>query len=207
VSRRPYDSSRRKHAAAATRTAILEAARLLFVERGYAATTVADIAASAGVAPATVNAAFGGKAGLLKRLVDVAIVGDEEPLPVSQREIARQIADERDPRRQISLLVGSLTATHERLADLQAVLVQASGVDAEVRTEAARSEERRRHGMGEFVALVDPASLSTDAQTAADAVWALTEPRLYLGLVRERGWSPDQYRTWLVGQLEAALLT
>ena len=206
MSRRTYDASRRQTQAAATRASVLEAGRSLFVERGYAATTVADIAASAGVAPATVNAAFGGKAGLLKRLIDVAIVGDAEPIPMSEREVVRQIAVEPDAHRQIELLVDVLAETHQRLADLQSVLVQASGVDAQVRGEMALDQERRREGMSEFVALMPESALATDRETAADVVWALTESRLYVGLVRERGWSADRYRRWVVEQLAAALL-
>jgi AcrR family transcriptional regulator len=184
----------------------MDAGRALFVERGYAATTVADIATLAGVAPATVNAAFGGKAGLLKRLVDVAIVGDDEPVPVAERDIARRIAAEPDARRQIELLVGSLTETHERLAELHDVVAQASGVDEQVRAEQIRGQKRRRLGMGEFVALVRDEALAHDRETTADVVWALTEPRLYLGLVRERGWTRDQYRRWLIDQLVTAVL-
>jgi TetR/AcrR family transcriptional regulator, regulator of autoinduction and epiphytic fitness len=206
VSRRTYDSTRRRKQAEATRTAVLDAGRTLFADRGYAATTVADIAIRAGVAPATVNAAFGGKAGLLKRLIDIAIAGDDEPIPVSEREIARQVAAEPDPRRQIALLVASLTKTHERLAELHDVVAQASGTDEDVRTEMVRGQQRRRQGMAEFVAYVDPQLLAVDAETAADIVWALTEPRLYLGLVRERGWAKEQYERWLCQQLEAALL-
>ena len=71
--------------------AILDAGRELFVEQGYAATTMGDVAARAEVAPATANAAFGGKAGLLKQLVDVGIAGDDEDIPVSERDVAMQI--------------------------------------------------------------------------------------------------------------------
>ena len=62
--------------------------------------------------------------------------------------------------------------------------------------------------MAEFVALVDPAELADglDTDRAADIVWALTEPRIYRGLVSERGWLPDDYRSWLVEQLANALL-
>lgn len=206
MSRRSYDSTRRQQQAATNRAAILDAGRALFAEHGYAATTVADISAAAGVAPATVNATFGGKAGLLKRLVDVAIVGDDEPIPVSERDVARQVAAEPDPRRQISLLVGVMTETHERLADLLDVVQQASGVDEQVRSEAVRFQERRRTGMGEFIALVDPEGLRVDGEVAADIVWALTDPRLYTGLVRERSWTADRYGAWLVEQLAAAIL-
>jgi hypothetical protein len=60
--------------------------------------------------------------------------------------------------------------------------------------------------MAEFVALVPADALSVDPETAADIVWALTDPRLYLGLVRERGWSHDRYRQWLAEQLATAVL-
>ena len=209
MSRRTYDSTRRQQQAAATRVAIMDAGRRLFVDRGYAATTVADIASVAGVAPATVNAAFGGKAGLLKRLVDVGIAGDDDDVPVSDREVAQQVAAASDdPLRQIELLAAFHTEVQERLAPLEEVLMQASGVDEQVRGQIARNQADRRTGMGEFVALVDPTRLKQglDADTAADVVWALMDPRLYTGLVRERGWTSEQYQQWLVGQLATALL-
>jgi hypothetical protein len=86
--------------------------------------------------------------------------------------------------------------------------MQASGIDVEVRQEVAREQERRRAGMAEFTALIDSGSLKTelDVDRAADVAWALTEPRLYVGLVRERGWTNDQYRQWLSAQLVAGLL-
>lgn len=206
MSRRTYDSTRRRQQAAATRAAVLDAGRRLFVERGYVGATVGDIATSAGVAPATVNAAFGGKAGLLKALVDVAIAGDDDPIPVSERVIAQQVSAEPEPRRQLALLAGFITDVHGRLADLTDVMQQAAGADDQVRAQLARGQAQRRTGMGEFVSHLDPGALSLDAESAADIVWALTDPRLYLGLVRERGWSPDRYRQWLAGQLTAALL-
>ena len=187
----------------------MDAGRRLFVDRGYAATTVADIATQAGVAPATVNAAFGGKAGLLKRLVDVGITGDDEDVPVSEREVAKQVAAASDdPRRQIELLADFHTEVQERLAPLDEVLIQAAGVDEQVRSLVARNQSERRTGMGEFVALVDPRRLKQglDADTAADIVWALMDPRLYTALVHERGWTSEQYKSWLVSQLATALL-
>jgi AcrR family transcriptional regulator len=208
MSTRRYDSSRRQEAAARTRTQILDAGRELFVHRGYAATTMNDIAARANVAPATANAAFGGKAGLLKRLFDVGIVGDDEDIPVSEREVARKVAAESDPRRQCALLAAFVTEVHQRLAPLHGVLIQASGVDDQVREEAAREQKRRRQGMQEFVDLLAPSALRTDLDQdrAADVVWALTDPRVYIGLVQERGWTPDDFTDWLTEQLASALL-
>ena len=132
MSRRPYDASRRQQAAAESRSAILDAGRVLFVERGYASTTMGDVAARAGVSTATAAAAFGGKAGLLKRLVDIAIVGDDEPVPVRERQVAADVAASTDPREQLDLLAAFITEAHGRLAALVDVMQQASGSDPEV---------------------------------------------------------------------------
>ena len=207
MSRRPYDATRRKESAARTRVAIIEAGRRLFVDRGYAATTVADIAAEAGVAAATVSAAFGGKAGLLKAILDVGVAGDHEPIPVSERQIAADVAAESDPRRQVALLAEFITGVHSRLADLGDVMVQASGVDEQVRRDLALDQSQRRDGMREFVQLIDERALVVDRERAADIVWALCESRIFIGLVRERGWTADEYCTWLTSQLVHGLLT
>ena len=208
MSTRRYDSSRRQEAAARTRQQILDAGRELFVERGYAATTMGEVAARAQVAPATANAAFGGKAGLLKRLVDVGVAGDDEDIPVSERDVALQISAQSDPRRQCVMMADLVTEIHQRLAPLHEVLQQASGVDEQVRDEVARSQKGRRQGMQEFVDTLHPTALRPDLDhdRAADIVWALTEPRLFIGLVHERGWSPDEFSAWLAAQLTAALL-
>ena len=77
---------------------MLAAAKELFLERGYAATTMADVAAEAGVAVQTVYSAVGGKAALLKAVFDTTIVGDDEPVPVSGRpEIAQRHGGDRRP--------------------------------------------------------------------------------------------------------------
>jgi AcrR family transcriptional regulator len=209
MSSRSYDASRRQEGAARTREHILAAGRALFIEHGYAATTMNDVAQSAGVAPATAAAAFGGKAGLLKRLVDVGITGDDQDVPVSEREVARQVAAASDDAgRQCELLAAFVTEVHQRLAPLHEVLTHASGVDEQVQDLMTRTQQGRRAGMAEFVALIRPDRLKQDldGDAAADIVWALTEPRLYTGLVGERGWTDEQYEAWLVSQLTTALL-
>jgi AcrR family transcriptional regulator len=208
MSTRRYDSSRRQEAAARTRQQILDAARDLFIAQGYAATTMTDVAARAGVAVATANAAFGGKAGLLKRLIDVGIAGDDEDVPVGDREEARAIATEPDAHQQCVMLARLVGDVHQRLAPMMTVLEQASGVDEQVRQDIAKDQAGRRAGMAEFVASIAPDALrpDVDADRAADAVWALTETRVFIGLVHERGWSVDDYVAWLGRQLEAALL-
>src|SRR5919206_1136035 len=96
-SRRSYHSPRRQEQARQTRAAILEAARPLFIERGYAGTSMTDIARAAGVSVKTVEAIFGTKARLLKVLRDVTIAGDDEAVPLAQRPWFREIMEEPDP--------------------------------------------------------------------------------------------------------------
>src|SRR6478672_10547771 len=88
--RRAYDSSRRQEQARRTRAAVLDAARRQFLDAGYAATTMAGVAAGAGVSVETVYKAFANKPGLVKAVFDVAVVGDDEPVPLMQREFVRR---------------------------------------------------------------------------------------------------------------------
>ena len=84
---RAYDASRRQEQARRTRAQILDVARRRFLDDGYAATTVATIAEEAGVSVETVYKAFGNKPGILKTLFDVAIVGDDEPVPLEDEQL------------------------------------------------------------------------------------------------------------------------
>ena len=102
--KRPYDSTRRQAQAAETQRQIVEAARGLFTERGYAGTTIEAIASGAGVAAETVYAGFGSKRAVLQRLVTVSVVGDAEPIPMIDRPAVQEMIREPDQRRQIQLL-------------------------------------------------------------------------------------------------------
>src|SRR5947208_15658101 len=108
--KRPYDSPRRREQAAATRREILEAAQRLFERDGYAATTMAAIAAEAGVALKTIYVAFETKSGVLRALWNLTLRGDEGEAPVAEREWYREVLDEPDPERQLRL-----TARNSRL--------------------------------------------------------------------------------------------
>ena len=101
--KRRYDSPRRREQAAATRTAILEAAQRLFEHHGYTATTMAAIAAEAGVSLKTVYVAFATKAGVLRGLWHLLLRGDQLDVPVGERPWYREVLDEPDPARQLRL--------------------------------------------------------------------------------------------------------
>src|ERR671913_1999190 len=95
--KRSYDSPARRSQAAGTQQRIVAATRELFLSRGYAATTMADVAAAAGVSVQTVYSAAGGKAGLAKRVWDATVVGDLEAVPMSLRPQAEEMRAEPDP--------------------------------------------------------------------------------------------------------------
>jgi AcrR family transcriptional regulator len=102
--RRAYDSPRRRQQALATRRAVLDAARELFIQGGYVATTIDATAARAGVSPETVYATFKNKRALLSQLLDVAIAGDDAPVPILERSWVQQLRDQADPQRRLQIL-------------------------------------------------------------------------------------------------------
>src|SRR5207302_10341463 len=94
--KRSYDSTRRRAQARQTREAIIDTARRLFLDDGFAPTTIAAIAAGAGVSVDTVYKAFGGKPGLVRAICQQALAG-EQSVPAETRSDALQ-ATEHDPR-------------------------------------------------------------------------------------------------------------
>src|SRR5436309_10987844 len=132
VKPRPYDSPRRRDQAAATRTQILEAAQRLFEAKGYVATSMAAIAAEAGVALKTVYVAFETKRGLLRTLWNLLLRGDEEPVPVGERPWFREVVDEPDPQLQLRLHARNSRMVKERAGALLEVLRSAAPADAEI---------------------------------------------------------------------------
>jgi AcrR family transcriptional regulator len=206
--RRRYESPRRREQAAATRLAIVEAAERLFGERGYAGTSVSAIAAAAGVALKTVYAAFGTKAEVLRGLWNLRMRGDEEPVPLAQRPWFRELIAEPDPGRRLALVARNARIVRERTATLTEIVRQAAPGDAQIAELWARFQhELYELGMREVAkTLAREGSLATEPKTAADLLWTLTHPDLYLLLVRERGWKPDAYEEWLRNALCRELL-
>src|SRR5919108_2114378 len=118
---RRYASPLRRAGAARPRQAVLDAARELFTAQGYTATTVDEIARRAGVSKPTVFAAAGSKQAILKQLRDIAIAGDDEPVPVAQRSWYREALAEPDPHRALRLYARNATAIAGRSADVHEV--------------------------------------------------------------------------------------
>lgn len=200
---------RRQRKAQATRDRILDAAEVLFVRDGYAATTITTIAEEADVAVQTVYAVFGNKRAILTELVAARVVGDDDPAPLRERLEWQALEAETDPRQQLVLLAATATRIGSRTADLYAVMAAAAASDSEIagtyqRQQEARYADQRRMALS----LAGKDALRpglTDAQ-ATDIMWTLANPHTYRTLVIERGWSPGDYEDWLARVLACSLL-
>jgi AcrR family transcriptional regulator len=198
--RRSYDSSSRKDAAQATRRAILESARRQFLERGYAGTTMAEIARGAGIALDTVYAAVGRKPTLFRLLVEAAISGRDEAVPAEQRDYVRAMRAEPDAARKLRTYAAALGAIQPRLAPLFRVLQAAAPLDADLDAMWQEIAQRRAANMRQLAKeLAATGRLRTDlsAAKAADIIWSMNSPEFYLLLVEQCGWSPAEFESWL----------
>ena len=207
--RRRYDSSRRQQQASENRMAVLTAARRMFLGRGYAATTVAEIAAAAGVSVETVYKTFGNKPGLVKAVVDVAIVGDDEPVPMLERERVRQMKEEPDPRRKLNMYARHLAESAPRRVPVELLVRAAAASDAGAAEVWEQLETERLTGMAVLAKELEEGGhlrpeISTD--DARDVLWTYISAELYELLVMKRGWTPDRYSRWVADALAAALL-
>src|SRR5260370_6388439 len=129
--RRRYDATRRLEQAAQTRIDVLTAARELFPERGYAGTTINEIAIAAGVAVETIYRSFGSKAALFREVLEAAIAGGAEraALPAEQRPALRKIAEEPDRRRLLGAHAATQPGSHARSGPYDRVLMEAASAD------------------------------------------------------------------------------
>jgi AcrR family transcriptional regulator len=205
---RSYDSSRRREQAQATRRAILDAARELFVERGYVATTIEAIAAGARVAPETVYATFGNKRSLLSELIDVSMAGDDLPVPILERGWVGDLRGEPDPRRRVRILARNGRLILERVAPVYEVLRGAAAADPEIAALWERNKAQRYAGQRELARIVTAGTRreGLTALAAADVLFALGSPETFRLLVVDRGWSADRFERWYADTLARLLL-
>ena len=157
----------------------------------------------------TIYKAFGGKAGLTKHVYDVALAGDDEPVPLAQRPHVQGILAARSPARKIELYAAVARQLGDRLGPLLDVLLGARGSDDELEAFARTTEQERLVGATGFVRHLDETGGlrgGLDREHARDTVWTLISPEVYLLLVHRRGWQADDYENWLAGALGDALL-
>jgi AcrR family transcriptional regulator len=198
--RRSYDGSSRRNSAQQTRLAILGAAKRLFIERGYAATSMQAIAQAAGVALDTVYASVGKKPAVFRLLIELALSGGDVPVPAMERKYVKEIASEPDARRKLDLYAAAICAILPRLAPLARVLREAAGQDEELLAVWTEISNRRAANMRVFARELHStgalrADLSLDA--VADIIWSMNGPEYYQLLVEQRRWSLECYERWL----------
>ena len=191
------------------RAAVVQAARTLYLERGYAATTIEAVSELSDVPPATVYRLFGSKLGILRALLDVSVAGDDDDVAVADRPQAREIAGDHDPRRQLAGYAGISCGIMSRTEPLYRILVSAAGSDPEAAALLAERTRQRQQGQGQIAGQLAAAGAlrpGVNERDAADIIHALMSPEVYRLLVGDRGWSPDRYQQWLTGTLIEQLL-
>jgi AcrR family transcriptional regulator len=209
VKRSEYRSQLRVSQAKATRLRVIEAASRLFIEHGYGATSIDEIAEAAGVGRATVFTSVGGKALLLRIAYDVALVGDDEPIPLPQRPWAQPVRLATSQTERLDRYADVIALVGGRLAPIYEAFRGAASTDPEVRVQWNEILADRRVGAGNVVKMVreyGPLRKGLDDESAADIIWILNDPGLYHQLVLQRGWKPDRFRSWVAGTMRTQLL-
>lgn len=207
--KRRYDTTNRERQAADTQLRIVRAARTLFLRDGYAATTIAAIAAEAGVAVQTVYASARSKRQILQRILDLAVSGEDQQVPVLASSRWIELDGETDAATKIALFARLHTEICRREAEVFAIMSDAAGADPDVRAVMHENAQRRyKDQLALARSLRKHRSMrnSLTASHAADVIWTLASERTYLALVHDRNWTPHQYTQWLTEQLRSALI-
>lgn len=182
------------------RAAVAGAARTLFLERGYAATTIEAISDLSDVPPGTVYRLFSSKLGILKAVLDVSVGGDDQAVAVADRPQVRALLSDEDPKNQLTGFAALLREIMTRVGPVHRILADAARSDedaasllAEIARQRHEGQRRIAHSLARSGAL-PPGIRERDA---ADIIHALASPEVYGLLVSDRGWSGERYEKWL----------
>lgn len=206
---RRYRSTRRREQANTTRHDIIDAARRLFEKDGYAATTMAGIAQEAGVALKTVYLSFESKSGVLSALWDLLLRGGDDAPPVAQLPWYREVLEESNPERQLRLNARNSATVKQRLGVIMGVIRDASTAEPTINALWKRIQVSFYENQRAVVASIARKKAlreGLDLARAADILWTLNHPDLWLLLVGQRGWSPQDYEQWFGDTACAQLL-
>jgi len=207
--KRVYRSDLRAEQARGTRRQIVAAAGGLFTERGYAATTIDAVAERAGVSRKTVFTAVGGKPVLIKLAYDWAVVGDDEEVPLVERERIRKMREETDPLEVVEAYSRHYAEVVVRVAPLYLALRNAADADPEARALFAEVQAERMRGMGMFaeqLGRIGGLRPGLSVRRATDLLFFHIDPAHYELLVLTRGWSIGAFRDWFLTSVKLHLL-
>jgi AcrR family transcriptional regulator len=209
ATRRKYNSARRRDQARHTRRQIGEAARKLFYERGYEGATMDAIAAEAGVARETVYAVFKNKQNILAYLLDISVGGDEQPIKVIDRPGVQATLRDTDQRRQLVSFAHGVTEIQSRAAPVFEVTRIAAKTEPQIDQRIKRLYRERLGNMRVVArAVASNGSLreGMDEAQAAEILWGLSSPELFLLMTEYGGWSAKKFGHWLGETLQRLLL-
>ncbi len=207
--KRPYESPRRREQAAATRLEILDAAQRLFERDGYAATTMAAIAAEARVALKTVYVAFETKSGVLRALWNLRLRSGQEDVPIAEQQWYRAVLDEPNPERQLRMNAHNSAHGKVRIGGLLEAIRSAAAIDPEIATLWSTIQTEYHANQGAIVQSIDNKKAlkpDLDIERATDILWTLNHPNTWQLLAGERGWTAEQYEQWSADTACAQLL-
>jgi AcrR family transcriptional regulator len=208
--RRPIEGHRGQARTRFARAAVIDAARTLFLERGYGATTIEAISALADVPPATVYRLFSSKRGILKALLDVSIVGDHDNVPLAERPHVQSLLAEADASSQLAGFAANAARVNSRTAPIHRILVSAAASDRDAASLLEDLTQQRQQGQGliaRSLARAGALAPKLRERDAADIIHALMSPEMYRLLVVDRGWTPEKYGRWLTAVLVDQLLS
>jgi AcrR family transcriptional regulator len=191
------------------RRAVIEAARALFVDRGYGATTIEAVSDRSDVPPATVYRLFSSKLGILKALLDVSIAGDDQAIPVLDRPEVTALLAEPDPDELVAGFARFNVAINERSGQIYQILASAACSEPEAANLLGEYTQQRQQGQRRIArALARAGALRADVgeRDAADLIHVFMSPEVYRLLVTDRGWSRARYEQWLTDALVQQLL-
>jgi AcrR family transcriptional regulator len=200
----------RAEQARATRRRIIAVAAAQFVAHDYGATLLDQVAEQAGVAVQTVYFHFGNKRTLLKEALDVAAVGDDDPVPLMERPWVQQIRQETDPERIIVLWLAAGRTILDRIAPLMRVVRGATGTDPEVAAQwdTNQAQTRTAHGfLADLLAERGALRPGLDVEQARDIAFVLGNVETYLQFTDVCGWTPDQWQERTAAVLTSALVS
>jgi AcrR family transcriptional regulator len=195
---------RREERARHKRQRVADAALRLFLDRGYAATTIDAIAREAAVAPATVYQAFGTKQAILARILDVTIAGDAGPAALLDRDWVKQASQHPGPRQRLALVIQHTSQVAARTAPIKEVMRDAAAADPAVRQLLQEDDQRRYLTQQALVDLVIGAGslrAGCDRDHAAATFFAIVNSHCYQLLAHHLGWSPADWQQWLTSVL------
>ena len=198
--KRRYDATRRQALAAESRQRILAGAQALFVERGFAATTIQAIAGAADVSVPTVYAGFASKAELLRRAIEVALAGDDEPVAVADRPTAIWVHEAATAEELLGRYAVMMGEVASRAGPIYSVLVAAADAEPEL-AELLRTFEQQRLRAATYVAeavkVRGGLPSGRSMAEARDLIWVCNAPEIYTLLTTKRRWSNRRYVTWV----------